>query len=1370
MDSKTAKQLNQKNPVPDFHQESTVNRDLVLITLGAIIVFIIVDALIVYTPLVALLEHTGYLQIMRILIILMLLGIGLSIFSWRRWRELEQEYRLYQQATDVIKQKEAELRAQYQGFPIPTYTWQKQGDDFVLVDCNHAAENFTQGGIRQFIGKTLRELIGNRPEILADFEKCFAEKGVVKREITYHFQSIGETKIFNSSYVYIPSDIIMVHTEDITQQRLAEQSLRESEMRYRTMVENVNFGVFRNTVQGQFIFANRAVAAMHGYDSVEEFIQVPIPTLYQNPEERQQYLEELRQKGELKNREVRLRKKDGTIFWGSVTARAQFAPDGTIAWIDGVIEDITLRKQMELELLRNQIFLDSVVENIPNMMFVKEAENLRYVRINRAGEELLGYNRKEILGKNDFDLFPIEDATLSTIKDQEILAGEKLVDILEERIETKYKGSRILRTKKVPIYDPTGKPKYLLGISEDITEQKLAEKRLRENEAILSTLMNTSPDSMALLDTNGNVLMLNNAAARRLKKSVDDLIGVNIFDVFPPIVSGKRKQYFETAIRTGNVVRFEDERDEMVFDNQFCPILDSTGKVGQVAVFAREITEQKRNERILRASEEKFATAFNSSPALMAINDLENQAFLDVNEAFLKTLGYQREEIIGKTPVSLNGFPNITEYYDALTLLNEQGRFRNVEIKMRTKTKAERIGLFSGEIIEVAGKKCILTAAYDITELYNAKQALQESEQRYRLLLDLAPYPIMIHRNGIMEYVNQACCKVLHANSPEQILGKPLLEFVTPEFQPLVRDRIRMMLEQGKEAPLIELKLKGIHGEVIDAEIASIPIQYLGSQSILVVGRDITEKKRQQEFQQAITELGEKVGAAVTPEMVAQELVATADQFFGWDSCAVRIYDEETMTVSNLLAYDIINGNRELVTATLPAQFSPMTNKVFEEGAKLLTETEIAQLPEGVLIPFGDVSRFPKTMMLVPIRRQNTNIGIATIQSYIPNKYTQNDLTLFTLLVNYASGALDRTLAREKLRQRERRYRRAIALANAVPFELDRTSMTYTFIDEGIKELTGYSNKEITIERWKSLIQHVELCGKLAGMPLEEAIERSRLGEITEWQAEVQITTRSGQMKWIAETNVTELNSFGNPVRTLGILQDITVRKLAEENMKQYQEELRRLAAELTLTEERERRQIAQALHDNIGQILALCKIKLGELEVAPAISKLSDEIRSLIEQAIQYIRTLTIELSPPILYDVGFEAAIRWLAEQIQLQYNIPIRVKIELKSQPLPHNLQVLLYQLIRELLVNVGKHARARHAKLTLQQEGHVLNIQVADNGIGFSIFEFDINLMKAGKYGLFNVQEQIKNIGGNMQVMSAPGKGTTVTLSVPLNQVE
>jgi len=162
-------------------------------------------------------------------------------------------------------------------------------------------------------------------------------------------------------------------------------------------------------------------------------------------------------------------------------------------------KEILERTRAESALRDNEMFLNSIVEDIPDMIFVKDAKNLQFLRINKAGEELLGRSRESLIGKTDYDFFPQEQATFFTTKDHEVLANKNSLDIPEEIIHTNIHGTRYLHTKKIPILDNHGIPQYLLGISQDITERKQAEERLRQSEAKETEVLRQSDELKSAL-------------------------------------------------------------------------------------------------------------------------------------------------------------------------------------------------------------------------------------------------------------------------------------------------------------------------------------------------------------------------------------------------------------------------------------------------------------------------------------------------------------------------------------------------------------------------------------------------------------------------------------------------------------------------------------------------------------------------------------------------------------------------------------------------------------------------------------------------------------------------------------------------------
>ena len=185
--------------------------------------------------------------------------------------------------------------------------------------------------------------------------------------------------------------------------------------------------------------------------------------------------------------------------------------------------------------------------------------------------------------------------------------------------------------------------------------------------------------------------------------------------------------------------------------------------------------------------------------------------------------------------------------------------------------------------------------------------------------------------------------------------------------------------------------------------------------------------------------------------------------------------------------------------------------------------------------------------------------------------------------------------------------------------------------------------------------------------------------------------------------------------------QEIALRREKDRQIVTYQQQLRALASEASLAEERERREIACNLHDHIGQALAFAKAKLWDLQGYSAFSGIEkdvEEIRNLVGQIIQYTRTLTSELSPPTLYELGLEQALSWLAEQFQKKYRLRIEVKKTKIPLVLKDDIRIILYKSVRELLINVVKHAKASIATITLSNNDNVIQIRVMDDGIGLS----------------------------------------------------
>jgi len=232
---------------------------------------------------------------------------------------------------------------------------------------------------------------------------------------------------------------------------------------------------------------------------------------------------------------------------------------------------------------------------------------------------------------------------------------------------------------------------------------------------------------------------------------------------------------------------------------------------------------------------------------------------------------------------------------------------------------------------------------------------------------------------------------------------------------------------------------------------------------------------------------------------------------------------------------------------------------------------------------------------------------------------------------------------------------------------------------------------------------------------------------------------------------------------------EIKVRKQAEKQLLAYQKQLQLLSSQISLIEEREKRRIASELHDCIGQTLALTKIKLKslmKLSRTEESKRIIEEILQLVDQTIKGARTLTFELSPPILYELGFCHAVQWLVDQFNDQQDIEIKLDRYDGDVALDDSVRFILFQALRELLINIVKHSQATKVSINMSVANENLKIVVEDNGIGFP----ESSHIYSG-YGLFNIRERMNHINGHFEIIPiANSRGTRATLMASLKLSE
>jgi len=271
---------------------------------------------------------------------------------------------------------------------------------------------------------------------------------------------------------------------DVSEQVAAQRALQSSDLLLRSIIDNLPVGLLAKDIHGRHMMVNETFCQWHDVTPQQILATDTGDVLAEKYEDLDVVADQethVAATGESVSRHTERVLADGELHHILINKYPIFDGEGAVSGVVSISIDITEQVAAQREIGRQSAFLDSIVENIPNMVFVKEAEELRFTLLNKAGEDLLGVSREDYMGKSDFDFFPNEQAEFFIEKDREVLAQGGLLDIPEEPLDSKIMGRRLLHTKKIAIRDEDGNPQYLLGISEDITDQKRIERELAES-------------------------------------------------------------------------------------------------------------------------------------------------------------------------------------------------------------------------------------------------------------------------------------------------------------------------------------------------------------------------------------------------------------------------------------------------------------------------------------------------------------------------------------------------------------------------------------------------------------------------------------------------------------------------------------------------------------------------------------------------------------------------------------------------------------------------------------------------------------------------------------------------------------------------
>jgi PAS domain S-box-containing protein len=837
--------------------------------------------------------------------------------------------------------------------------------DGIITSWNKGAERIYGYNEDEVVGKPITLLIpaGHEDEIPSLIER------IRRGEQVEHYETLRKRKdgsIINVSLTVSPVKNIKAETvgasvvaRDITGRMQAEKMLRQSEQKYRELVEHANSIIVRWQRDGEITFLNEFGQKFFGYSAEEILGRHVVGTIVPEAESTGRDLRPLMgriradPKGFEQNVNQNMRR-NGERVWIAWTNKAVLDEQGQVKEILSIGTDITERKRAELALSDNEKFLNSVIDNIPHMIFVKDAKELRFLKFNKAGQELLGHSLKDLIGKNDYDLFPKELADRFTENDRRVLRGKEVVDIPEEPLQTRDQGRRILHTKKIPVFDNTGQLVYLLGISEDITGRKQVEADLDRERDLWRTLLDNSPDHIYFKDAQSRFIKSSKAQARQFGvKSPDEMVGKTDFDFFTEAHARPAFEDEQEIIRTGRPIIAKEER-EVWNDGHVTwasstkmPMRDDQGKIVGIMGISRDITERKQMEGTLQESQALYHSLVEQLPAGVFRKDVEGR-YVFVNSWFCRLKGVKAELFLGKKPQEVAAAELAAGATDRSNInqLAAQGTDHHQQIMQTGRQieveehgvdadgKEQHLYIVKSPIFgsdgKIAGTQGIL---FDITGRKQTEVALLESTALYHSLVEQMPSGIFRKdRAGRYVFVNSWFCQ-LRGLRADQMVGRTPDELAVAEATTSVQTHpeiLQMLHDGSKHHEEILRTGKPIHVEevyptaggdkrylhVVKSAVFGPDGQIAGTQGIQF---DVTERKLAEE------KIREQA-ALLNEAQDAIWVIDPHDRISYWNKGAERLYG---WTAAEAIGKDPVELlHKGIVTP----QFQEATKVVNERG------------------------------------------------------------------------------------------------------------------------------------------------------------------------------------------------------------------------------------------------------------------------------------------------------------------------------------------------------------------------------------------------------------------------------------------------------
>ena len=702
-------------------------------------------------------------------------------------------------------------------------------------------------------------------------------------------------------------------------------------------------------------------------------------------------------------------------------------------------------------------------------------------------------------------------------------------------------------------------------------------------------------------------------------------------------------------------------------------------------------------------------------------------------------------------------------------------------------------GIYAGAIIVLL----VIAGSLGLTFITNPFiRRLEESEARYRSLIELSPDLVAVHTDGRFVYVNPAGAKLLGASSPNSLIGQPVLDFVHPDFHDFSKARMRQVLEQKKAPPLTEISMVGPDGHRSEVEITGTYIDYSGKPSVLLVARDITQRKLDaKEIERLNESLRSRINELQTIFEVAPIGLAIAEDPKGFhirgnptNERLLGLPSGAELSKRRSEGYKVVQEGLPLAVEELPMQravrgetvIGQLVEVVRKDGRIIRLHCNSTPLldekgkPRGAVGAFLDVTEWKRAED--DLRRSESRFRLLSntagllLASADPQGVV-NELcrevmehldcqVFFNFLRNEQAGKLHLNACAgipEEEAEQIKWLDYGVAVCGCVARDGER------IIAEDI-----FNTPDLRTDLVKSYGVQAYAChplmvqGRIIGTLSFGTKNRIRFAP-----------EDLALMKTVADQVATAMERM-ELVQELQKSQALLEQKVRERTreLEIANKGLQQVPAKLIAAQEEERKRLAAELHDSIGQTLAALKYGI-ETVVAlrdrgngeGALQQLDRFIPNL-QRAIDETRAIYTGLRPKSLEEMGLVATLQWFCREFMGFYpKHHVELEVEIEEEPISETLKIAIFRIVQEALNNVAKHSKAEWVDLSLLSNGNGIELILADDGIGMDLRSIYSSTF-AKTLGLTGMKERAELTGGSFSLESIPGEGTIVRVVWPL----